>query len=178
GYLRGGDPSNWTLGMNRALPLAGLDKALIMQPTLFDQPDAGNSPLQREFLMGTYLLLKGNHTYINILAPHSTVSAYYFPEYGINMGPALTPLATDVSQYLWNGVYRRDFQNGIVLVNPTSSTMIVTPGKPYNLVTGTGGGILTDASLDASGNYIGGALHQQAVSQVTLLPGSAAILLN
>jgi hypothetical protein len=113
-----------------------------------------------------------------MLAPHSSVNAYYFPEYQINLGPVVTPLATDVSQYLWNGAYRRDFQNGIVLVNPTNTTLTINLGKTYQQVTGTGGGILTDASLDASGNYIGGTLHQQSVSQVTLVPGSAAILMN
>jgi hypothetical protein len=178
GYLKSGDPSNWTLSMNRALALSNQNKVLIMEPSLFNQPDAGTSPLQREFLIGTYLLIKGNYTYINMLAPHSSVNAYYFPEYQINLGPAITPLATDVSQYLWNGAYRRDFQNGIVLVNPTNTTLTINLGKTYQQVTGTGGGILSDASLDASGNYIGGTLHQQSVSQVTLVPGSAAILMN
>ena len=39
--------------------------------------------------------------------------------------------------------FRRDFQNGIVLVNPTNATLTLNLGKTYQQVTGTGGGILT-----------------------------------
>ena len=51
-------------------------------------------------------------------------------------------------------------------------------GDNYQRVSGTGGGSLTDAALDDSGNYIDGSLSMQTVSSVTLAPGSAAILLK
>ena len=37
---------------------------------------------------------------------------------------------------------------------------------------------MTDAQIDANGNYIGGTLSYQDVSSVTLAGGSAAIFLN
>ena len=83
-----------------------------------------------------------------------------------------------MSQYLWNGVYRRDFQNGLVLVNPTNSTITLDLGQTYEQATGSGGGVLDASSLDAAGNYIGGTLNETAVNSVTLQPGSAAILLT
>jgi hypothetical protein len=175
GYLHG-SPGDWVLSMNRALELSDAGKVLIVQPYLADAVGTPTGQLHREFLLGTYLLLKGDHTYLNMMAPGGGVNAEWFPEYSLNLGPAVTPLASNVSQYLWNGVYRRDFQNGIVLVNPGPSTITVNLGRTMQNVTGTGGGVLTDASLDAQGNYVGGSLSATAASQVTLVPGQAAIL--
>src|SRR5262249_40851467 len=73
-----GSPGDWVLSMNRALPLAQQDKILIMQPYLFGSPDSTIGKVQRGFLLGTNLLLKGDHTYLNIFAPGSGLSAQYF----------------------------------------------------------------------------------------------------
>ena len=73
-------------------------------------------------------------------------SPQYFPEYQLNLGAATTPLASNVSSYLWNGVYRRDFQNGFVLVNPGTTTYTLNLGGTYQEVQEQGGGALTDAS--------------------------------
>jgi hypothetical protein len=171
-----GAPSDWILSMNRGLDLVNQDKIVIMQPYI-GQPDSIGGLKQRTFLLATYLLLKGNHTYVNIVSSDGG-SPYYFPEYQLDLGPATTPLPTDVSQYLWNGVYRRDYVNGIVLVNPNDNIFTLDLGGNYQLVSSTGGGSITDAHLDDSGNYIGGVLLVQAVSIVTLPPGTAVILLT
>jgi hypothetical protein len=177
-YLHG-SASDWTLSMNRALAMSSAGKIVIMQPSLLGTPDSATGQLQRGFDLGTDLLLQGEHTYLNMLAPGgSATGAYYYPEYSIDIGPAVTPTATAVSQYAWQGVYRRDFQNGLVLVNPTNASVTIDLGQTYERVTGSGGGALTASSLDASGNYIGGSLTQTAVTSVTLPPGSAAILLT
>jgi hypothetical protein len=173
-----GSSSDWTLSMNRALALSGAGKVVIMQPTLFDTPDSTTGQRQREFLVGTYLLLKGDYTYLNMMVPNQGLGASYFPEYTLPLGAPLAGPASSVSQYLWSGVYRRDFQNGTVLVNPFSTAITVTMGANYQLATGHGGGKLSDASLDANGNYIGGTLSYQTVNSFTLQPGSAALLLK
>jgi hypothetical protein len=173
-----GAPSDWVLEMDRALTLSAADKVLIMEPTLWDTPDSPTGQLQRDYLLGTYLLLQGDHTYLNIMVPNQGYNASYFPEYNLNLGSPLQPVATDVSQYQWDGLYRRDFQNGAVLVNPGTSAITVNLGTDYQLVAGTGGGVLTDASLDANGNYIGGSLSYQTVQTVTVQAGGAAILLD
>jgi Hypothetical glycosyl hydrolase family 15/Invasin, domain 3 len=173
------DPSasDWVLEMNRGLALSGANKIVIMQPYLDDSnPDSAAAIQQREYLLGTYLLLQGGYTYLNI--SERGVEPYYFPEYQLNLGTATTALPTDVSSYLWNGVYRRDFQNGFVLVNPNNSSFTLNLGGTYQLATPSGGGVLTDADLNASGNYIGGSLSYQNMSSITLGPGSAAIFLN
>jgi hypothetical protein len=167
--------SDWTLAMNRALKFTDNNKIVIMQPYLQDTPDSTTGQQERNFYMGTYLLLKGSETYVDI---EYGSSPQYFPEYQINLGTAVTPLATNVSSYLWNGVYRRNFQNGFVLVNPGSTTYTLNLGGTYQLVQGHGGGDLTAAQLDASGNYIGGSLTYQNLSSISLAGGSAAIFLN
>jgi hypothetical protein len=102
----------------------------------------------------------------------------YYPEYQLNLGAATAPPASNVSSYLWNGVYRRDFQNGFVLVNPGSTSHTLSLGGSYRQVKASGGGDMTDSQIDANGNYIGGSLTYQNVSSVTLTGGSAAIFLN
>jgi hypothetical protein len=176
GATYSGAPSDWVLSMNRGIQLVRRDKIVIMQPYM-GQPDSTDGRKQRGFLLGTYLLLKGDHTYVNIVSSDGG-GPYYFPEYQLDLGPATTPLPEDVSQYLWNGVYRRDYANGIVLVNPNDDAFTLDLDGDYQLVSGTGGGAITDAQLDDSGQYVGGSLSMKTVSSVTLAPGSAVILLN
>jgi hypothetical protein len=166
------------LSMNRALAMSDAGKVLIMQPYLKDTPDSATGLLQRGFDLGTYLLLKGQHTYLNLVAGGSPTGAYYYPEDTLNLGPAVTPLASDVSQYLWGGAYRRDFQNGVVLVNPGNSPITVDMGQVYEQVGFSGGGPLSDSSLDGAGRYVGGSLSETPTQVVTLAPGSAAFLMN
>ncbi len=179
GFLEGfgqyTDTYNWTLSMNRGLNLTDNGKIVIMQPYPTADPSTPAGQQQVDFLLGTYLLLKGDQTYLNI---DYGGGAQYFPEYGLNLGAATTPLASNVSSYLWNGVYRRDFQNGIVLVNPGSTTYTLNLGGTYREVLASGGGTLSDSQIDANGNYIGGSLSYQDVTSVTLTGGSAVILLN
>jgi Hypothetical glycosyl hydrolase family 15 len=169
------DTYDWTLSMNRALKFTDNNKIVILEPYLGDTPDSATSQQERNFYLGTYLLLKGNESYFNMIYGGG---AQYFPEYQLNLGTATTALPTNVSSYLWNGVYRRDFQNGFVLVNPGSTSYTLNLGGAYQLVQGHGGGTLTDAQLDANGNYIGGSLTYQNMSSITMAGGTAAIFLN
>jgi hypothetical protein len=169
------DTYNWTLSMNRGLNLTDNGKIVIMQPYPSASPGTAAGQQQVDFFMGTYLLLKGDQTYLNI---DYGGGVQYYPQYQLNLGAPTTPLQSNVSGYLWNGVYRRDFQNGFVLVNPGSTTYTLNLGGTYQQVHGNGGGTMTDAQLDANGNYIGGSLTYQNVGSVTLAGGSAAIFLN
>ena len=169
------DTYNWTLSMNRGLNLTHNGKIVIMQPYPSAAPNTAAGQQQVDFFLGTYLLLKGDQTYLNI---DYGGGVQYYPEYQLNLGTPATPPPVGVSSYLWNGVYRRDFQNGFVLVNPGSATYTLNLGGTYQQVQGHGGGTMTDAQLDANGNYIGGSLTYQNVNSVTLTGGSAAIFLN
>jgi len=169
------DTYNWTLSMNRGLNLTDNGKIVIMQPYPSSAPNTAAGQRQIDFFLGTYLLLKGDQTYLNI---DYGGGVQYYPEYQLNLGTPTTPLPSNVSGYLWNGVYRRDFQNGFVLVNPGSTTYTLNLGGTYQKVIASGGGTMTDSQIDANGNYIGGSLSYQNVSSVTLAGGTAAIFLN
>jgi hypothetical protein len=169
------DTYNWTFSMNQGLNLTDNGKIVIMQPYPSAAPNTAAGQQQVNFLLGTYLLLKGNETYLNI---DYGGGVQYYPQYELNLGTAVTPLQSKVSGYLWNGVYRRDFQNGFVLVNPGNTTYTLNLGGNYQLVQGTGGGTMTDANLDANGNYIGASLTYQNVGSITLTGGSAAIFVK
>jgi hypothetical protein len=169
------DTYDWALSMNQGLNFTDNGKIIIMQPSPSADPRTAAGQRQINFFLGTYLLLKGDATYLNI---DYGGGVQYYPQYELNLGTAVTPLPSDVSGYLWNGVYRRDFQNGFVLVNPGDTTHTLNLGRTYHLVQATGGGRMSDADIDANGNYIGAFLTYQQVNSITLPGGSAAIFIK
>jgi hypothetical protein len=152
--------SDWMLGMSRAIKLTQAGKFIILQSYPADV-------VGRQFLIGTYLLMKGSKTFLNLAGSGVT----WFPEYALDLG------APAAAYYAWSGLERRDFAKGVVLVNPSMNSVTVTiSGK---LMSATGGGMVADADLDASGdNYVSGSLSFAAVTSVTLAAQSAAMLTN
>ncbi|HEY1957270.1 MAG TPA: putative glycoside hydrolase [Polyangiaceae bacterium] len=162
---RGFVASDWQASTNELLKLASLDKIMILQNYLSDASDVAT----RMYYLGNYLLVKGHHTYLDYFAAGPLE---WYPEWGADLGAPTTPATTDVSALLTNNVYRRDFAKGSVLVNPTASSVTVALGGTYQEVTPSGGG-----AVDASGNPPG-TLTMTAVTQVTLAPTTAAIVLK
>ncbi|MCX6355015.1 MAG: putative glycoside hydrolase [Candidatus Aureabacteria bacterium] len=161
---------DWQLQMNRILALAGTDRIIICQSYTSD-----SNLRERMFLTGCYLLVKGDHTYFNMIGSEHGEELIYYPEYEIAVGSydgTIPVLINDLYDER-AGCYRRNYSNGIVLVNPGNTEIIVTDlGAAYNLASATGGG-----SVDENGGY-DGALAYQAVTGVTLPPHGAAILLR
>src|SRR5262249_33400062 len=60
------DAYSWTLSMNRGLNLTHNGKIVIMQPYPSAAPSTAAGQQQVDFFLGTYLLLKGDQTYLNI----------------------------------------------------------------------------------------------------------------
>jgi hypothetical protein len=97
-------------------------------------------------LMGDgYFAYSGNGSYS---------SASWYDEFNVNLGAALQPAVTASYQ---NGVYRRDFQNGIALVNPRGNgTQTVTLGGTFHKIVGTqdpatnNGQAVTSVTLNAA----------------------------
>jgi len=103
-YLATGD---WVLQMNRVLGLVSLDRVVIAQ----SYPDQ-DSVDQRLFALGSYLLVKGSHTYINL---ETSQLPEWFPEYDLNLGPARDPLPADISALVASDgmSYQRRYTNGL-----------------------------------------------------------------
>ncbi len=156
---------DWRLQQNRVLALVGADKIVIGQ-TYPNAADAG----ERMFVLGTYLLVKGDHTYINLdtgLAPE------WFPEYGIDLGaPESPPPATidALRDERW-GVYVRRYARGLVLVNPGDTAREIDLGRPYRRILPRGGG-----SVPADGSAPG-SLDETTVRALELGAHEAAVLL-
>jgi hypothetical protein len=161
---------DWILEINRALGLIARGKAVIAQTYV------GGSQ-ERMYALGSYLLIKGNRTYLNIEV--SDVPEWW-PEYDIPIGRATESAGTNIANLYdsANRVYRRDFDNGFVLVNPTNPwdgtgiTRVVNLGGTYYLARTNGGGEVPESGVPT------GSVSYQAVTQVTLPPFTAAVLLN
>ena len=163
------DPADWALQMDRALTLARSNKIVICQA----YPGEGSAQ-ERMFATTSYLLVKGSKTYLNLLVT-SDVALEYYPEYEINLGGARGALPLGITA-LWNaawGVYRRDYTNGIVLVNPSASAVnIPNLGATWWRAVTSGGGV-----VNSSGSY-GGTLTAVAATNLSLPAHSGAVLFS
>jgi hypothetical protein len=80
--------------------------------------------------------------------------------------------AASIDEFAQDGVYRRDFEKGVVLVNPSAGQVTVSLGAPLQRVEPQGGGAIDEAGATP------GALNKTAVTQVDVPPKGAAILLR
>lgn len=165
--------SDWRLQMNRVLALAREAKVVIAQHYLNSPGDVQD----RMFTLGCHLLTMGRRSYINTMGGSGGYGAFWWPEYGIDLGAPAKDLPADVTAYRdATGLYRRDFAKGYVLVNPGPASVTV-PIRKGKAARPTGGGPLTEGDLDANGNYIGGTLDFEMVETLTLPGRSAAVIL-
>ena len=163
------DPADWALQMDRTLALVRSNKVLICQ----SYPAAG-SATERMFATASYLLVKGSATYLNLLSSDA-VALEYYPEYTLDLGGARSVVPSGIAA-LWSpawGVYRRDYTNGLALVNPGDTQVTISNlGARYWRVTTSGGGV-----VGASGNY-GGTVSFTAVTNLTLPAFTGSVLMT
>jgi hypothetical protein len=158
--------ADWQASANELLKLAAADKIMLLQNYLSAPTDVAT----RMYYLGNYLLVKGHHTYLDYFDSGGPLE--WYPEWKIDLGAPTTAPTTDVLTLLSNGVYRRDFAKGSVLVNPTSSTVTVPLGGAYSHVVATGGG-----AVDATGAEPG-SLSMQQVTSVDVGPTTAEVVLK
>lgn len=161
-------PEDWTLQMRRAVELARSNKVVICQST----PDTGNYQ-DRMYAVASHLLVKGPRTYLNLLTT-GDVALEYYPEYTLPLGALREPVPpplTNLWHALW-GVYRREFERGLALVNPRAAAVAIPDlGARYFLAAATGGG-----SVDEAGHEPG-SLSYTPVTSLWLAAESGAVLL-
>ena len=162
---------DWKLQMNRILGLVSLDKIIIAQSYV-------SGDQERMYALGSYLLIKGNHTYINI---DVSEEPEWWAEYDIPIGTPVQSAGTNIANLIIDephGIYRRNYDNGFVLVNATNlydgtgNTVTIDLGGTYYLAVPSGGGVVPESGVPT------GSLDYQAVTEVTLNASSAAVLLN
>jgi hypothetical protein len=161
GFATGLEPADWELELKRALGLVRRDKIVICQ----SYPDPADVQA-RMFDLGSYLLIKGAHTYVNFA---NGIRVSWFPEYEIDLGAPVDPPGRRRDQ----DVFVRRFAKGLVIVNPGGGTVRYGFQSPVNRVTPVGGGAVPD-----SGRLPGWSLSSSATSTVTVGPRQAAVLLH
>jgi hypothetical protein len=155
-------PVDWELELNRALGLTREHKVVICQ----SYPDENDTDA-RMFDLASYLLIKGDHTYLNF---GDGIRVTWFPEYDLNLGAPIDEPGLHQDQ----GAYVRHFANALVVVNPGDSALTYTLPVAMRLVTPVGGG-----TVPADGREpVSWGLQTKAVMTVTLVPRRAAVLLH
>ena len=156
--------ADWKASTNQLMAIAGAGKIVIEQNYL-----TSTSDMQRRlYYLANYLLVKGTRTYLFYFAAGTLE---WYPEWEIDLGaPVAAP--SNVDALAWQGVYRRDFAKGSVLVNPTTSAVSVTLAAPMQRIDPQGGG-----AVPADGTPTG-TVASTPVPSLSLAPGSGAILLK
>lgn len=174
GFAIEGDESpypleDWRLQMDRVLGSIERDQAILAQSYAIGSQE-------RMFGLGSYLLVKGSRTYLTF---EGGSVAEWWPEYDVPIGaPAETASAIDDLDADADGVYVRRFENGMVLVNPSSPwdgsavTRTVDLGGSFALVHASGGGPLPPSGVPDA------VLTYETVTSVTLPPYTAAVVLD
>jgi hypothetical protein len=124
------------------------------------------------FILGTYLLVKGSRTYVNLDAEGLQIQ--WFPEYDIALGSPTDPLPASIDAFrdATSQVYVRHYANGLVLVNPSSTAETYSLGATLYQVVPSGGGVVPSDGSEP------GSLDTTPVTSVPLQPDTAVVLLN
>ena len=162
------DPSfalvDWKASTNQILKTASAGKIVILQNYLSSQGDVA----RRLYYLANYLLVKGSRSYLFYFASNPLE---WYPEWQIDLGaPVSTP--ANVDALAWQGVYRRDFASGVVLLNPSPSAVSVTlPSAMRRVDAQGGGGVPSDGSVP-------GSLSNTAVATLSLEANAGVVLLK
>jgi len=155
---------DWQLAASQTLALVARDRIVILQNYL-GKPD---NIAKREYLLANYLLVKGRRTYLSYFA---TSTLDWYPEWNLDLGRPRTG-ATRVEELAFKGVYRREYERGVVLVNPSTRRVSVTVGDGFNRVVLSGGGAVGGSGVPS------GTVTFVPSARVDLAPKSAAILVR
>jgi hypothetical protein len=156
--------ADWKASTNQIMTIANEAKIVILQNYL----DSTDDLARRLYYLANYLLVKGSRSYVFYFAS-STLE--WYPEWQIDLGaPASSP--TTVDALAWQGIYRRDYAKGAVLLNPSTTAVTVRLTSPMHRVDPQGGGAVP------SDGSVPGSLTMSSVTSVTLAPGTGVVLLQ
>jgi hypothetical protein len=156
--------ADWKAAADQTLGLIRRDKIVILQNYL---PSPGDVA-RRRFLLASYLLVKGARTYVAYFA---SGPLEWYPEWDLDLGAA-QKTAASLDDLSWHGIYRRDFDKGIVLVNPGTSAVQVKLDATFKRIELGGGGAV---SRDGK---VSGRVDTTPVSALEIGANSAEILLR
>lgn len=169
-----GNTADWRLQQNRTLKLLNNGKIYIAQ-----NGAAAENIEERLWYLANFLLVKHHRSYVNIFVrgPGLEGQLHWWPEYELKLGQPVRPLPKTIEQCQHaTGVYFREFERGLVLVNPqpNAQTVRLADVQAYQRVEPWGGGI-----VDSSGRPPRGGIRlHDCPRQIQLGPWSGMILLK
>lgn len=150
-------PASWDWGGNWPIIMTYLTrgKAQNVQPKMViinsGTNNTGNKENYRQMRLGlTSSLLEDNIYYSFDFGDQNHGQIWYYDEYGVKLGTAMGAAASvnNTSKYAAD-VWRRDYENGLVLVNPTSEKRTVDLGGEYEKIIGTQDKLVNDGAIDS-----------------------------
>ena len=157
------DPSylyDWIQSISRTMYLTQKDRVIILQPSI----DNVNNLNYRLFVIGEYLMVRGNYTYLNLNISGQSQASWY-PEYEIDLGAPsqtyvipdtlFTPSKENIDRALLNykegDLFIRRFEKGMVILNPNNSTRqyTVPTDKAYKAAVIAGGGTVPETGIES-----------------------------
>lgn len=169
-----GNTGDWRLQQDRTLKLLNNGKIYIAQNAV-----RGHDAEDRLWFLANFLLLKHHRSYVNMFArgPGIDGQLHWWPEYELKLGKPVRPLPKAIDECKHgSGVYFREFERGLVLVNPGAGerTVRLAGEQAYRRVEPWGGGL-----VDLQGRPPEGGLKlADSPKDVTLGPWSGAVLLK
>ena len=135
---------------------------------------------KRMWMVGTYLLANVGRMYVCLYDGSSSLLGsgkmdLWFPEYELDLGPYLEEWE-NLSELYWEGVYRRDYQKGFVLVNISDQTKTIDLGGTFYLAEDDGGATRYWADVNTGEETV--SLMYTPVSSVEMPKFSAVVLLD
>jgi hypothetical protein len=156
---------DWRLQMNRVLGLVRRGRIILAQSYL----SAGDLAA-RGFVLGSYLLVKGTHTFLNMDIGQE---AQWFPEYSVRLGRPRSGVPRRIDALRTRvGLYVRSYKHGFVAVNPTDAALALRLRHPAMLIRPIGGG-----ALDGAASTRGWRLQKFPVRGVVSVPAHGGIVL-
>jgi hypothetical protein len=168
---------DWLLELDRVIDHEQHGLAVIMQAGI----DIGNNK-DRIFMLATYLLVRGEHTYLNWLGDgqDETVGQWY-PEWDLETGilpfgqPSAphNPLPANMAAMYTDGMYMRHFSSGWVMVNVDTAPATWDAGMfgSWEKLSVSGGG-----NINADGSVNGTATWTTVTGIQTIGSGEALIV--
>ena len=125
---------DWRASTNAILAQARAGRIVILENYLPSPDDVA----RRRYYLANYLLVKGRRTYVEYF---SGTPLQWFPEWSLELGAGRAAAGVaGVEAFAAGGIYRREFANGLVLVNPIDAAVTVPLGKAMRRVEMSGGG--------------------------------------
>jgi Hypothetical glycosyl hydrolase family 15 len=124
----------------------------------------------RGFVLGSYLLIKGSHTFVNM---DIGSEPQWFPEYGVDLGAATGPPPASIDALrVAGGLYVRRYARGVVAVNPDDRPHALVLAHSARRVQPIGGG-----ALGPGADTRGWRLRLVPVRRRVVIPARSGLLL-